>query len=85
MVASAIFSLLIWLLGPVSTFLGGALIVFWLVRELKEGEYRPKYSDSDLVPALEGVVPKADIQREREDFAAILDDERQALNQEGDQ
>jgi hypothetical protein len=81
-VGSNTFSLLIWVLGPVSTFLGGALILYWLIREIRHGDYRPKYNDSDLVQALEGVVPQEAIEREKGELAQILDEERQTLRKE---
>jgi hypothetical protein len=81
-VGSNTFSLLIWVLGPVSTFFGGALIFYWLIREIRHGDYRPKYGDADLVQALEGVVPQEAIEREKRELAQILDEEHQTLKKE---
>jgi hypothetical protein len=39
MVSEGVFTVLVWLLGPVSALLGGGLIVYWLLDEVRKGFY----------------------------------------------
>lgn len=84
-ISDGLFTVLLWLLGPVSAFSGGVLVVYWLLREIRHGDYRAKYAGGDVVAALEGVVPQDAIQRELRERDAISEQERERLRTEGRQ